>query len=143
MELLPTNLFAEFFRALALLIGAMSGAPSGTPPADLPATANAPLVMSDPQTGDTFTTARPFTFGRDTGQGGGPALLLELSGPDRRALAKFTANHTGKTVEISVCDTVVSSPMIMSPITGGGLLLSSGGGNGHTGLYRMLRDGCP
>ena len=52
------------------------------------------------------------------------ALSLDLTPESRQAFAEFTTANVGKTVNLSIDETVMMAPRIVEPITGGKLLVS-------------------
>ena len=55
---------------------------------------------------------------------GFPALNVRLSDAGRKALGDFTTRNVGTTVEVMLGDKVLTAPYVMSPITGGQMMIT-------------------
>ncbi|WP_052153717.1 hypothetical protein [Devosia sp. LC5] len=51
-------------------------------------------------------------------------LQIELTPAGQQAIAEFTTEHVGKTVDVSIDGKIINSPMIQSPILGTSIMLS-------------------
>lgn len=51
-------------------------------------------------------------------------LQIELTPASQQAIAEFTTEHVGKTIDVSIDGKIINSPTIQSPILGTSIMLS-------------------
>ncbi len=83
----------------------------------------------------------PVAFISTPDQTGAPAWMGKLSATDAKAFGKFTGDNIGEVIEIYVCETLMSAPVIQSVIPGGRFMIT--GEDAVLNMPTLLKNGCP